>query len=164
MFNHLNSYIFCCYIISQWAPWLPNFRRVCSLLDSCYPFHPWRRKTAERRLLSRQDAATVLSAHAAWEAPERSSLLPEQWLPCSPLIDPPLGRLWRGKTTCWLHAYNLLRSLSLWQPAVVPCMFLQVHSNLFEIGREECGNNVRTKQKKGLHIRFMCLLPTCDLI
>lgn len=47
------------------------------------------------------------------EAPERSSLLPEQWLPCSPLIDPPLGCLWRGKTTCWLHAYNLLRTSSL---------------------------------------------------
>lgn len=77
--------------------------------------------------------------------------LPERWLPCSPLIDPPLGRLWREKTTCWLHAYNLLRSLSLWQPTVVYCDFfwgcceVQEHPRLLEIGREGCGNSVKIR-------------------
>lgn len=93
---------------------------------------------------------------AAWEAPERSSLLPERWLPRSPLIDPPLGRLWREKTTCWLPAYNLLRSFSLWQPTVVyyhfyffiflgGCCEVQERPLLLEIGREECANSVKIR-------------------
>ena len=71
-------------------------------------FSPLKKENCRKWPVITAGLVSVLTAHEACEAPECFSLLTVQSLPCLPLIDPPQGRLWREKTTCWLPACHRL--------------------------------------------------------
>lgn len=116
----INSGLLCCDIISQAASVTPELQ-TCVCVPAArffFSFSPSEKENSDHRGGAPQTCSLLVLVLGGvggvrGKARGASSLLPEHWLPRSPLIDPPLGRLWPEKTTCWLHACDLFRSLSL---------------------------------------------------